>query len=246
MSTPTDSSAHLVKLTQRFFVAERTLALRFEKPSGFGFVPGQAIDVTLQHPSETDAEGDTRYFSIASAPHEDFLMVATRLRDTAFKRQLSGLALGAEVRISEPSGNLRLHNKTSHAAVFLIGGIGITPVRSILLRAAHDKLAHRIYLFYANHRPEDSAFLDELTRLQDANPNYKLIATMTDMTKSARAWTGETGRFSSELLKKHLGDAADPIYYVVGPPGMVNGARALLNQAGIDDDNIRAEDFGGY
>lgn len=227
-------------------MAERTLALQFEKPLGFEFSAGQAIDVTLQNPRETDAEGDTRYFSITSAPHEGFLMVATRLRSSAFKRQLPELPLGAEVKISAPSGSLRLHNNTARAAVFLAGGIGITPVRSILLRAAHDRLAHRIFVFYSNRRPEDAAFLDELTGLQKENPNYTLIATMTGMAKSARKWNGETGRISAEMLKRHLENAPSPIYYVIGPPGMVNGARAMLNQTGVNDDDIRAEDFGGY
>jgi ferredoxin-NADP reductase len=246
MSTPTNDSGHSVKLLQHLRVAERTLALQFEKPAGFEFIPGQAMDVTLLQPRETDAEGDTRYFSIASAPHEDFLMVATRLRDSAFKRQLPDLRLGTEVRISEPSGSLRLHNKPERAAVFLAGGIGITPVRSILLRAAHDKLPHRLYLFYANRRPEDAAFLDELTGLQKKNPNFTLVATMTGMEKSTRAWSGETGRIGPALLAKHLGGAKSAVYYVIGPPGMVKGARAMLNQTGIDDDDIRAEDFGGY
>lgn len=246
MSTPTDDSSFRVKLTKRFVAAEKTLALQFEKPPGYEFVPGQAIDVTLLNPSETDAEGDTRYFSIASAPHEDFVMVATRLRDTAFKRQLPDLALGTEVKISAPSGSIRLHNKTARAAVFLTGGIGITPVRSMVLHAAHEKLAHRIFLFYANHRPEDAAFLEELTALQKENPNYTLIATMTGMEKSAQAWSGETGRIDHALLNKLLSKEESPIYYVIGPPGMVNGTRKMLNEAGVDDDDIRAEDFGGY
>lgn len=245
MSTP-PADSHLVKLKKRFLAAERTLALEFEKPAGFTFVPGQAMDVTLTRPKETDAEGDTRYFSIASAPHEDFLMVTTRLRDTAFKRQLPGIPLGTEFKISAPSGSLRLHNNTAKAAVFLTGGIGITPVRSILLRAAHDKLAHRLVLFYSNHRPEDTAFLDELTALQKTNPHFTLVATMTQMAKSKQPWSGETGRVDAVLLKKYLKDVPSPVFYVTGPPAMVTGVRAMLNQTGVDDDDIRAEDFGGY
>ncbi|MEO6992618.1 MAG: FAD-dependent oxidoreductase, partial [Lacunisphaera sp.] len=186
------------------------------------------------------------YFSIASAPHEDFLMVATRLRDTAFKRQLPDLPLGTEFKINAASGSLRLHNNPARAAVFLVGGIGITPVRSIVLRAAHDKLGQRIFMFYANRRPEDAAFLEELTGVQKENSRYTLIATMTGLAKSSGSWQGETGRISEELLKKYLGAEASPIYYVIGPPGMVNGVREMLNRTGVNDDDIRAEDFGGY
>jgi len=246
MNTKTTTPNYLVKLKKRFLVAERTLALQFEKPAGFTFRPGQWIDVTLLNPGETDAEGNTRAFSIASSPLEDYLLVATRLRDTAFKRQLPNLPLGTEVKIEGPGGSLALHNNSSRAAVFLVGGIGITPVRSILWRAANDKLAQRIFVFYSNRRPEDTAFLEELTDLQKQNSNYTLIATMTGMTKSTQPWNGETERISPVLLTKHLTDVQSPIYYVVGPPGMVNGARDMLNHTGIDDDDIRSEDFGGY
>src|SRR5689334_3215676 len=74
----------LAKLTDRKEVAERTMAFRFEKPAAFKFTPGQFVDITLVNPRETDSEGNARGFSIASAPYEDFILVATRLRDTAF------------------------------------------------------------------------------------------------------------------------------------------------------------------
>lgn len=246
MSTETKPTNYLIKLKKSFLVAERTIALQFEKPAGFVFRPGQCIDMTLLNPTETDAEGNIRTFSIASAPHEDFLMVTTRLRNTAFKRQLPDLPLGTEVKIEGPSGNFTLHNNPAHAAIFLVGGIGITPVRSILLRASHDKLSQRIIVLYSNHSPEDAAFLEELTELQKENPNYTLIPTMTDMTKSTSPWKGETRKIGPALLEKCLSGHPSPIYYVVGPPAMVNGVREMLAQAGIDDDDIRSEDFGGY
>ena len=144
--------------------------------------------MTLLDPSEMDAEGNVRSLSIASAPHEDTLMVATRMRDTAFKRVLSTMPLGSAVKIEGPSGSLTLHNNVKRTAVFLAGGIGITPFRSVVFRAAKEKLPHRIFLFYSNRRPEDAPFLDELQALERENPNYKLIASMTEMSKSQRPW----------------------------------------------------------
>ncbi|MFA7171935.1 MAG: FAD-dependent oxidoreductase [Kiritimatiellia bacterium] len=246
MNAETNTLNYMIKLKKRFLVAEKTLALQFEKPKKFVFKPGQYIDLTLLHPSETDEEGNIRTFSIASAPHEEFLMVATRLRESAFKRQLPDLALGTELKIEGPSGGFTLHNNPERAALFLVGGIGITPVRSILMRAAKDKLPHRIVVLYANRRPEDAAFLDELTSLQKENPNYTLIPTMNEMDNSTRSWSGETEKIGPALLKKYQSGLPTPLYYVVGPPGMVNGVHAMLNQTGIDDDDIRSEDFGGY
>src|SRR5579864_4688194 len=186
----------LTKLRDRKEVAERTMAFCFDKPASFRFTPGQFLDITLLSPRDTDSEGNARGFSIASAPYEDFIMVATRLRDTAFKRVLKNFPLDAEVRIEGPFGNLRLHNDKSRAAVVLTGGIGITPFRSILLNAAKEKLPHSIFLFYTNRRPEDAAFLNELQELEKKSPNYKLIACMTEMKKSQRSWPGERGLIS--------------------------------------------------
>jgi ferredoxin-NADP reductase len=145
-----------------------------------------------------------------------------------------------------PLANLVLHNNAARTAVFLAGGIGVTPIRSILLRAAKEKLPHRIYFFFSNRRPEDAPFLEELQALQQQNPNYTFIATMTQMATSRREWTGQTGYINKDMLAKYVKDAKSPIYYVVGPPGMVKGLQMMLNVTGIDDDDIRTDEFGGY
>lgn len=136
MGTQTAPATYLVKLKNRFSVAEGTMAFQFEKPGRFSFRAGQSVDITLIHPFDTDAKGNGRAFSIASATHEDVLMIVTRMRDTAFKRELARMALKTEVKLEGPGGNLILHNNPSRAAIFLAGGIGVTPIRSILLRAA--------------------------------------------------------------------------------------------------------------
>lgn len=235
-----------VRLTGREEVAERTSSFRFEKPSDWAFKSGQTVDITLLDPPETDAEGNTRTFSIACAPDEDTLMIATRMRDTAFKRTLGAMPLGTAVKIEGPFGNFVLHNNPAKTAVLLAGGIGVTPFHSMAIRAAHEKLPHRIFLFLSNRRPEDAAFLKELEALEKQNPKYKLIATMTGMDKSSRPWQGETGYINQEMLSRYVNGSASPIYYIAGPPGMVKGLREMLEHAGVDDDDIRAEDFPGY
>ena len=247
MGTEAEGPTHLaIKLKSREGVAEGTMAFRFEKPANWTFKAGQSVDMTLLDPPDTDSEGNTRAFSIASAPQEDTLMVATRMRDTAFKRTLNTLRLGSTVKIEGPFGNLTLHNNAAKAAVLLAGGIGITPFRSMVFRAAMEKLPHRIFLFFSNRRPEDAPFLEELQALEKQNPDYKLIATMTKMEKSKQAWNGETGLINEKMLSKHLKGAVSPIYYVAGPPGMVKGMREVLNKQGVDDDDIRTEEFSGY
>jgi ferredoxin-NADP reductase len=159
------------RLRSRQEVAAGTMAFHFEKPEGFTYKAGQFADYTLINPSETDAEGNTRGFTLASAPYEDDLILATRMRDTAFKRVLKNMELGMELTLDAPYGWFTLHNITQIPAVFLTGGIGVTPVRSIVLQAVHDHVPHRILVFYSNRRPEDAAFLGELMEPQKQNSN---------------------------------------------------------------------------
>lgn len=234
------------RLLSRVEVAEGTMSFYFEKPSQFNFNPGQFVDVTLPDPAETDAEGNTRTFSIASPPFEDQLMFTTRMRDTAFKRSLKNVPLGTEVKISPAMGSFTLHKNPAKAAVFLAGGIGITPFLSIERQADHDRLPHKLHLFYSNRRPEDTAFLEALRMLEKSNSNFQLICTMTQMQKSKHDWQGEKGSIDRETLSRHLTTLQGSIYYIAGPPAMVAGMSEILDGAGVDGNDIRTEDFFGY
>jgi ferredoxin-NADP reductase len=244
MSSATPAqTAPLIKCEE---IAEGTMAFHFTKPVGFQFRPGQSMDLTLLNPPESDAEGNTRAFSIASAPFDNDLMIATRMRDTAFKRVLRKATPGLQVEIDGPSGSFVLHRRSEKPAVFLAGGIGITPFLSIIRQAGHDKSPHHLYLFYSNRRPEDAAFLDLLSEATKQNPNLQLIATMTEMDRSHREWKGETGSINKEMLAKHLPSLQGPIYYLAGPPAMVAAMRRMLIEARADEDDIRTEEFSGY
>jgi ferredoxin-NADP reductase len=236
-------ATYKVKLKRSEEVAEGTAAFYFQKPEGFQFKAGQFLRFSLIDPPETDAEGDARTFSIASAPHEEDLMIATRVRDTAFKRVLKTMPPGSELEVKGPYGKMTLHDDPARQAVCLTGGIGITPFRSIALEAAHTSLAHRIHLFYSNRRPEDAAFLDELGGLEKLNPQFRLIATMTGPTP---AWSGETGYINDEMLARYIDDLKSPVYYVAGPAGLVTAMRKTLSEAEVSEADIRAEEFSGY
>ena len=168
------------------------------------------------------------------------------MRDTAFKRVLKTMPIGTAVKIEGPSGDLILQNDSTRAAVFLAGGIGITPFRSIVHWAAKEKLPQRVFLFYSNRRPEDAAFLADLQSLERDNPKYKLVASMTELEKSQQPWNGETGLISQEMLRRHLKGAMSLIYYIAGPPAMVRGLRDVLSKAGIKPGDIHCEEFAGY
>ena len=237
--------AFQVKLLGHEQVAHGTMAFHFEKPGGFDFVAGQAVSVELTDPPAGDGQ-ERRTFSLVSAPFESELVVATRMREgSAFKRALQTLPEGAGVKLEGPSGELTL-DSAGRPAVLIAGGIGITPFVSILRQATRDESSRRLSLIYSNRRPEDAAFLEELQDLERRNENFRFLATMTDMTQSARKWDGETRLVDAEMVRAFVGGLAAPIYYVVGPPAMVEAMQAVLGRVGVPEGDIRTEEFYGY
>jgi ferredoxin-NADP reductase len=225
-------------------VAAGTMAFHFEKPADFAFKAGQAVDLVL--PALGDGQEARHAFSLVNAPHENELVIATRMRDSAYKQALKGLEAGQRVQLDGPFGSLTLGKNTDRPAVLIAGGIGITPFMSMIRDAAYEGVKRRIVLLYSNRRPEDTAFLSELQKLGAKMANLQVIATMTQMENSSQPWQGERGQLDAESLKRLTGALARAIYYVAGPPGMVQALRTGLNGIGIDDDDIRSEDFFGY
>jgi ferredoxin-NADP reductase len=233
-------------LLGRTEVAEGTMAFQFEKPKHFEFKAGQYIDLTLLGSQPGLPDGLTHTFSIASSPRDEELLVATRLRGTAFKQAISILPIGSMARIEGPMGSFSLHKNTARPAVLIAGGIGIAPFLSMISYATAEKLRHPIVLFYANRYIEDATFIDDLWSLERANPRLRFVPILTRTDRNYRGWKGETGRFSSEMLLRHVRILRGPIYYIAGPPTMVAAARQTLSEVGIDEDDIRTEEFAGY
>jgi ferredoxin-NADP reductase len=232
-------------LLGRTEVAEGTMAFQFERPNNFVFKAGQYIDLTL--PSQPGLpNGLTHTLSIASSPSDEELVVTTRMRDTVFKQAMSILPIGSRATIEGPMGSFSLHKNTARPAIFLAGGIGIAPFLSMLLYATEKKLRHPIVLFYANRYLEDAAFIDELWKLERANPRFRFVPILTRTDKNYRGWKGETGHLSAEMLLTCVGILRGPIYYIAGPPTMVAGAWRTLSEVGVDEDDIRTEEFAGY
>lgn len=238
--------AYQSTLRNRTAIAEGTMSFQFQKPSNFAFKAGQYVELTLSGSQAGQSNGLSHTFSIASSPADEELVVATRMRDTAFKRDLSLLPMGTKVRIQGPMGAFVLHNNTARPAVFLAGGIGIAPFLSILSQAAAERFRHPIFLFYANRYLEDAPFMDMLWNLEKANPRFSFIPTFTRLTKNYRGWKGETGHINPEMLTTQIGDLRGAMYYLAGPPPMVDACRRTLHQAGVDEDDIRTEEFAGY
>jgi ferredoxin-NADP reductase len=212
----------------------------------FAFKPGQCIRITLLDPLYNDKKGNAREFSIASSPGESSLMIATRMTSSAFKRSLANLPLRSKVRADGPYGDFLLDADSMRPAVFLAGGIGITPFRSMIKHAIEQHSPHRLTLVYCNRTPDDAAFLDELQNWEKENPNFRLIATMTQPADPGKTWTGRRGYVDVQFVKDHLRDQEQTVYYVAGPPRFVSAVADVLATVGVNKGDIRTDEFFGY
>jgi ferredoxin-NADP reductase len=237
---------HRVTLVDRQRIARDTMAFWFDAiDTGFGFRPGQHADFIFAHPDTGRRSEGSRTFSFASSPHDQSsIMIAMRVRKTDFKTELAAAALGTEFLVSRPRGSFSLHTDITRPAVFLAGGIGITPVRSMLQWATEQRLSHKLYLFYSNRDLDDAAFMEEFEDMTAQNSNFTLIPTITG--SRTLAWPYEKGHIDREMLTRHIRGVKAPVYYIAGPSGMVTAMRGMLNASGVNDDDIKVEEFGDY
>jgi ferredoxin-NADP reductase len=233
------------RIKEKRQVAKGTLMVVFDLLGAeVDFRPGQYFWVTLLNPPYEDEKGPRRHISVVTSPTErGVLGLATRLRDTAFKRSLVELPEGAEADVEEPKGTFALPEATDRSYVFIAGGIGITVFRSMLRYIADEELPYRITLVYSNRDRESTAFFDELRELEGAIPGLRVVFTMT----GDPDWDGETRRLDEEMLRDSLSDdLASFTYLIAGPPGMVEGVTATVRSAGVPEAQVLSQGFSGY
>jgi ferredoxin-NADP reductase len=233
------------KLKEKEQVAKGTLLAVFDLlGEQVDFRPGQYFFVTLLDPPYEDDKGPRRHISVVTSPTErGVLGLCTRLRETAFKRSLAELPLGAEVEVEPPKGKFVLPEDTSRPYVFVAGGIGITVFRSMLRYVEDESLPYRITLVYSNRNVAETAFLEELRELERRNPDFQLVLTMTD----DPGWDGESRRIDADFFRDYLGEQLNDVTYLVaGPPGMVGAMKEALAEAGVAEEHVIAENYSGY
>jgi ferredoxin-NADP reductase len=224
-------------------VAKGTLLVLFAVDSYPSYRPGHYFWVELPDRGYQDEKGLRRHISLVTSPTEAGVVgLATRIRDSAFKRTLSELEVGDEVQVEEPKGSFLLPEDTSVEYVFVAGGIGITVFRSMLRYIADEDLPYRVTLVYSNRDRESAAFLDELEVFEQKIDGLQLILTMTD----EESWEGETRQLDAEVLRELLGGLDDRQFLIAGPPPMAEGVSESLLAAGLPEDCVVADAFSGY
>jgi ferredoxin-NADP reductase len=233
------------RIKEKHEVAKGTLMVVFDLLGHkVDFVPGQYFWVELIDPPYEDDKGPRRHISVVTSPNErGVLGLATRVRDSAFKRSLAEMPVGAEVDVEDPKGDFHLPEDTSKHYVFIAGGIGITVFHSMLHYISEEGLPYEITLLYSNRDRESTAFFDELHEFEQKIDGLEIVFTMTD----DEGWDGESRRIDADFVREQVrGDLASHTYIVSGPPGMVNGVADALEDEGVPEEQVIRSRFSGY
>lgn len=227
---------HPTALIDRTEWGEDAVALRFERPPGYEFAAGQYA--VLSPGSSEEVRG--KPLTIASAPGDDWLEFTTRLSDSEFKRALDAMRPGDGARVSAPTGRLVLPQDTSRF-VFLVGGVGITPARSMLRDAAARGRHTDTVLFYGNRSDACIPYRAELEAMGTHGVTFVQV-----LERPPHGWSGESGFISAELVRRHTTPSPGARWIVAGPPVMVEAMERVLDDLGIPAEERMVERFSGY
>jgi glycine betaine catabolism B len=229
------------------------------KAGQFAFFP---LDTVIN-----DSRGPVRHFSLTSSPTEDVLIISTRIRDTPYKQRLSTIQEGEQVRVSKAQGNFVLHDDYSKHAIFLSGGIGVTPFRSMIKYATDKQLPIKITMFDSNRNRQNILYKDEFDKWAAQNQNLKIVYTITEEEKDTEQeqhrmvdtsssatetkgnWNGEHGIIDRTMIERHVSkeEISNAIFYICGPPGMIKALEDLLQKEfQVQEERIKVEEFTGY
>jgi glycine betaine catabolism B len=202
-----------------------------------------------------DPRGPIRHFTISSSPTENFIMFSTRIRESPYKKRLSTLEKGAKVKVRGPEGQFVLHQDYSKHAVFLSGGIGVTPFRTMIKYATDKQLPLKIIMFDSNRNRSNILFKKEFDDWAGINKNLKIIYTISEDDRheqtlpSSNDWKGEHGRINKTMILKYVdtNELNNSIFYICGPPSMLKAMQSLLqDDLEIPKERIKVEEFTGY
>ncbi len=220
-----------------------TTSYRFSRPPEYSFQAGQWYAITIPSP---DGPLD-HHFSHADSPTESFIELTTRLTGSSFKKALDALPIGAEVEIEGPYGHFLFAYERPRLA-FLTGGIGVTPVRSMLRYLADTGGEKRVpgqelVVFYGSMTEDGIVYKEEFDWFEKVIPGLRVVHVITKPTES---WRGYSGFLTAGVIRAELADVTAWTYYVVGPPPMVAAMNKVMEELGVPADQVVVESFAGY
>ena len=234
-----------IRLKERRLEAAEVISFIFDLGGQpFEYQPGQYVFFELDKLDVPDERGNRRHFTISSSPTEKgIVMFTTRMRGSGFKETLRNAPLGYELNLGTPLGHFVMPEEEKRHHVFIAGGIGVTPYRSILRYAMDTKKPIDALMLSFNHSSADVIFQHELDEISRRMPTFSLVNVLSD---PEPAWKGEKGRLNEALLRKWVPDLDQRLFWISGPPPMVTAYKELVKQTGVGDEAIRTDSFAGY
>jgi ferredoxin-NADP reductase len=212
---------------------------RFARPRSFSYRAGQFTFVTV----EVDEQKIRKPLTLSSSPTEpDYIEFTKKLTGHPFSNGLDALKVGDKVRLDAPHGNFTLDGKLP-GVTMLAGGMGITPLRSMCKYCTDMKLPYIVTLLYANNTEADIVFKREFEEMQSQNRNLKIVLALAE---AGPGWKGRTGRINADMIREEVSDYLATMFYICGPPVMVDAMRAVLIDLRVGEESIRTEDLTGY
>jgi ferredoxin-NADP reductase/Na+-translocating ferredoxin:NAD+ oxidoreductase RnfD subunit len=232
-------------LQSKIRLSRDTFLFGFKKPANFNFIPGQYMEWTLPH-TKADSRGNRRYFSISSSPTENEINMTVKFYDKAssYKTELLNLQSSKQLVAAQVAGDFVLPKNLKMPMVFIAGGVGIAPFRSMIKYIVDKNLQVNIILIFTNRTKEDILFADIFKRAE--SNGVKTIYNLTDIENLPIDWMGSTGHITSEKIKQLMPDYKNRFYYLSGPQLMVQNFEGELSKAGIPKAQIKTDFFPGY
>ncbi|MBA3946782.1 MAG: RnfABCDGE type electron transport complex subunit D [Herpetosiphonaceae bacterium] len=238
-------TALVLKLKEKIQLAPDIYDFIFVPNRKLAFAPGQYMEWTLGH-DEPDTRGNRRYFTLASSPTEDQLRLGVKFsrNSSTFKQALLEMDQQHEIVAQQIAGDFVLPNDPEQKCVFLAGGIGITPFRSMIKYLLDMQQRREIVLFYANRSINEIVYKDVLHRAQLAL-GIKTIYTITDPQNVPAGWKGQSGHITAQMIKDAVPDYRQCVFYISGPQRMVDETQAVLRELQIKGSQIKTDYFAG-
>lgn len=236
----------LLKLKRVVKLAADTYDFIFTSTTSFNFKPGQYLEWTLAH-HRPDRRGNRRYFTIASSPTEQEIHLGVKFyRDpSSFKQALADLPIGGNIIASQRAGDFVLQKNKDEKLVFIAGGIGITPFRSMIKYLLDRNERRDIVLLYSNKTTSEISYQDIFDSAA-SKLGIKTIYTLTDTTTIPRLWHGEKGIIDKGMIAKYVPDHQERMFYLSGPHAMVTSFEKTLKAMGVGKRRIKTDFFPGF